>query len=603
MFLVADSLLVPFSLYFAFALRFGTLFPMDWIGRSWLLFPLLLMIGIATIQMSRLPQVKLKTFENRALLKIAKVGAVLTVAAILLSYTLNLNAPRSVPIVFGLTFFLSSVVMRLSALSLFGFLLDRSGVRVRVGIYGAGAAGIQMAVALRQATETHPVLFVDNNPHIQGLMVAGLPVFPPKDLEKLVKDHRLERILIAIPSMSADGKKRLSAELGRLPVEVQVLPSYIEMMQNGSENPSPRPVSPNELLGRSTVVLNTPEIEQTYAKKVVMVTGAGGSIWSELCRQLLDCNPSRIVLFEQGEYNLYMSDGELRALAQATGTEIVTRLGSVTDKERVKRVIADEKVEIILHAAAYKHVPLVEDNGLEGARNNVIGTQVVAQAAQEAGLERFILISTDKAVRPTNIMGATKRMAELVVQDMQTQGGTTKFAMVRFGNVLGSSGSVLPLFQRQIAAGGPLTVTHPEVTRFFMTIAEAARLVLLAGAYARGGDVFVLDMGKPQRIIDIARQMIELSGRTVMDPKTGEGDIAIEIVGLRPGEKLYEELLIDDDSLQPTQHPKILQAQEGMLTRAETAAMLDEVDQSISSGDGGRFVALLKAHVEGYTRS
>ena len=603
MFLVADSLLVPFSLYFAFALRFGTLFPMDWIGRSWLLFPLLLMIGIATIQMSRLPQVKLKTFENRALLKIAKVGAVLTVAAILLSYTLNLNAPRSVPIVFGLTFFLSSVVMRLSALSLFGFLLDRSGVRVRVGIYGAGAAGIQMAVALRQATETHPVLFVDNNPHIQGLMVAGLPVFPPKDLEKLVKDHRLERILIAIPSMSADGKKRLSAELGRLPVEVQVLPSYIEMMQNGSENPSPRPVSPNELLGRSTVVLNTPEIEQTYAKKVVMVTGAGGSIGSELCRQLLDCNPSRIVLFEQGEYNLYMIDGELRALAQATGTEIVTRLGSVTDKERVKRVIADEKVEIILHAAAYKHVPLVEDNGLEGARNNVIGTQVVAQAAQEAGLERFILISTDKAVRPTNIMGATKRMAELVVQDMQTQGGTTKFAMVRFGNVLGSSGSVLPLFQRQIAAGGPLTVTHPEVTRFFMTIAEAARLVLLAGAYARGGDVFVLDMGKPQRIIDIARQMIELSGRTVMDPKTGEGDIAIEIVGLRPGEKLYEELLIDDDSLQPTQHPKILQAQEGMLTRAETAAMLDEVDQSISSGDGGRFVALLKAHVEGYTRS
>lgn len=603
MFLVADSLLVPFSLYFAFALRFGTLFPMDWIGRSWLLFPLLLMIGVATIQMSRLPQVKLKTFENRALLKIAKVGAVLTVAAILLSYTLNLNAPRSVPIVFGLTFFLSSVVMRLSALSLFGFLLDRSGVRVRVGIYGAGAAGIQMAVALRQATETHPVLFVDNNPHIQGLMVAGLPVFPPKDLEKLVKDHRLERILIAIPSMSADGKKRLSAELGRLPVEVQVLPSYIEMMQNGSENPSPRPVSPNELLGRSTVVLNTPEIEQTYAKKVVMVTGAGGSIGSELCRQLLDCNPSRIVLFEQGEYNLYMIDGELRALAQATGTEIVTRLGSVTDKERVKRVIADEKVEIILHAAAYKHVPLVEDNGLEGARNNVIGTQVVAQAAQEAGLERFILISTDKAVRPTNIMGATKRMAELVVQDMQTQGGTTKFAMVRFGNVLGSSGSVLPLFQRQIAAGGPLTVTHPEVTRFFMTIAEAARLVLLAGAYARGGDVFVLDMGKPQRIIDIARQMIELSGRTVMDPKTGEGDIAIEIVGLRPGEKLYEELLIDDDSLQPTQHPKILQAQEGMLTRAETAAMLDEVDQSISSGDGGRFVALLKAHVEGYTRS
>jgi len=331
-----------------------------------------------------------------------------------------------------------------------------------------------------------------------------------------------------------------------------------------------------------------------------MVTGAGGSIGSELCRQLLNCNPSRIILFERSEFNLYSIDMELRDLADAAGISVVARLGSVTDRARVVGVIAEEKVEIILHAAAYKHVPLVEANELEGARNNIIGTQVVAEAAAGAGLERFILVSTDKAVRPTNIMGATKRIAELVVQDLQTRNRDTKFAMVRFGNVLGSSGSVLPLFQRQIARGGPVTVTHKDVTRYFMTIPEAARLVLLAGAYARGGDVFVLDMGKPQKIIDIARQMITLSGRKVKDPETGEGDIEIQVTGLRPGEKLYEELLIDDDSLIPTPHAKILRAEEAMLSQIEVAAMLRELQLAIAEDDSDRLRAMIQARVDGY---
>jgi FlaA1/EpsC-like NDP-sugar epimerase len=305
-------------------------------------------------------------------------------------------------------------------------------------------------------------------------------------------------------------------------------------------------------------------------------------------------------LFEQGEFQLYSIDQELQPEAKATGIPIVSRLGSVTNKERVAGVIAEEGVEIVLHAAAYKHVPLVEENELEGARNNVLGTQVVAESAAEAKLERFILVSTDKAVRPTNIMGATKRMAELVVQDVQTRNAATKFAMVRFGNVLGSSGSVLPLFQKQIARGGPVTVTHKDVTRFFMTIPEAARLVLLAGAYAKGGDVFVLDMGEPQKIIDIAHRMISLSGRRVKDPMTGVGDIEIRVTGLRPGEKLYEELLIDDDSLLPTPHTKILRAQEGMLSQIEVAAMVRELKGSIDDADAVRLRQLIATRVEGY---
>ncbi|PJJ79003.1 polysaccharide biosynthesis protein, partial [Brevirhabdus pacifica] len=327
---------------------------------------------------------------------------------------------------------------------------------------------------------------------------------------------------------------------------------------------------------------------------------AGGSIGSELCRQLLNCRPARIVLFERSEYALYEIDRELRPLAEAAGIAVTTRLGSVTNRARVQNVLAGEAVEIVLHAAAYKHVPLVEENELEGARNNVLGTQTVAEAAMAAGVERFILVSTDKAVRPTNVMGATKRLAEMVIQDLQTRSPRTRFAMVRFGNVMGSSGSVLPLFQRQIEQGGPVTVTHPEVTRFFMTIPEASRLVLLAGAYSRGGEVFVLDMGEAVKIIDVARRMISLSGRRPREQGSPDGDIEIRITGLRPGEKLYEELLIDNDSLRATPHDKILCAEEGQLSQIEVAAMLREIQEALGKGDAKALRRIIAARVEGY---
>lgn len=599
-FLTVDSLLIPISLYLAFALRYGTATPWDPIVSSWVLFPMLTLIGSGFAWALRLHRIKLNAFDTHSISNIGVAAVLLTFSAMMLSYLLNLSAPRSVPVLLGLFFCLSALSARLGGLSLLRWASERGGNRKPVAIYGAGAAGIQLAAALRQASEARPVFFVDDNPNLHGLMVAGLPVHDPRQLPQLIEIRHIAQILLAAPSMSKERRDEVLAKLGTYKVEVQVLPSFVELMSGKGLVVSLRTVAPDQLLGRDKVALDTPEIAKSYAGRVVMVTGAGGSIGSELCRQLLNCHPARIILFEQGEFQLYSIDQELQAEAKAIGIPVVARLGSVTNKARVAGVIAEEGVHIILHAAAYKHVPLVEENELEGARNNVLGTQVVAEAAAEAKLERFILVSTDKAVRPTNIMGATKRMAELVVQDTQTRHDATKFAMVRFGNVLGSSGSVLPLFQRQIAGGGPVTVTHKDVTRFFMTIPEAARLVLLAGAYAKGGDVFVLDMGEPQKIIDIAHRMITLSGREVKDPETGLGDIEIKVTGLRPGEKLYEELLIDDDSLLPTPHAKILRAQEAMLSQIEVASMVRELQGAIGNADAARLRRLIVARVEGY---
>ena len=599
LFLSMDVILVPAALYAAFVLRYGTLTPLGRIQEALPLFALMTVIGAAIIWVGRLPLIKLHSFETRAIIKIGLVATMMVLLAITLSYFLGLSGPRSVPLIFGMLFFLGSVCSRIFALTFLRWLTDSSGARQRVAIYGAGAAGIQLASALSQSRETQPILFVDDNPNLQGLLVAGLPVRTPALLEQLISQHRIERVLVAMPSISARRQRELISSLSKIGVEVQIMPSYIDMMA-GNGLDTLRTVSPDELLGRNKVDLDTPEIAKTYAGRVVMVTGAGGSIGSELCRQLVNRNPARIVLFEQNEYALYAIDRDMRHETDKTGVAITARLGSVTNKARMRTIIEQEGVDIVLHAAAFKHVPLVEENELEGANNNVLGTHEAAEVAAEAGVERFILISTDKAVRPTSIMGATKRLAEHVVQDMQKRYPDTCFSMVRFGNVLGSSGSVLPLFQRQIDQGGPLTVTHPEVTRFFMTIPEAARLVLLASAYAKGSDVFVLDMGEPQKIIDIAHRMIELSGRKVKNSKTGVGDIAIEITGLRPGEKLYEELLIDHSKLCATPHPKILRAEEETLSQLEIDAMLRELRAALADGDSDRLRRLIAAKVEGF---
>jgi len=598
-FLAADTFLVLISLYIAVVLRYGDLLPFYMYGQSWLLYPIVTVSAVPVIIWLGLPRIKLHAIESDATMRIAMTAVALSLVAIAASYLLQLSGPRSVPLIFAAVFFLLAVTMRVFGLYILRRLDFRATARLPVIIYGAGAAGVQLASALRQSVEANPVLFVDDNPNLHGVMVAGLQVCSPAGLDALIKKHGVARVLLAIPSLSDQHRDALIAKLTDLAVEVQVLPSYVDLISGRDKEANLRSVSPDELLGRDKVDLNIPEIAKAYAGRVVMVTGAGGSIGSELCRQLVNCQPASIVLFEQSEFALYSIQRDLADLTQSSGLPVISRLGSVTNRDRVAQIIAEHGVEIILHAAAYKHVPMVEDNEIEGASNNVIGTKIVADAAQEAGIERFILVSTDKAVRPTNIMGATKRMAELVIQDAQTRTTDTRFAMVRFGNVLGSSGSVLPLFQQQIARGGPVTVTHPDVTRYFMTIPEAARLVLLAGAYAKGGDVFVLDMGKPQRIIDIARRMILLSGRRIKDPETGVGDVAIEITGLRSGEKLYEELLVDD-TLFPTPHPKILRAEETPLSEIEIASMLRDVQAAILKGDAASLRAVVQTRVDGY---
>lgn len=363
---------------------------------------------------------------------------------------------------------------------------------------------------------------------------------------------------------------------------MHALPSFAEMMGEGGLRNQPEALKLDDLLGRNRLESELPGVSHAYAGRRIMVTGAGGSIGSELCRQILACAPACLVLVEQSELALYRIQKELQEWRAAP--TIVPILGSVTDGAAMEEALRGHQVDVVLHAAAYKHLPLVEANPIAGLDNNVIGTKVMADAARNCGVERFILVSSDKAVRPTNVMGASKRLAEMVVQDLATRSPHTRFSMVRFGNVLGSSGSVIPLFEEQIARGGPVTLTHEEVTRFFMTIAEAARLVLLAGSFARGGDVFVLDMGDAVPISRLARQMIEGAGYTVRDAENPDGDIEIVVTGLRPGEKLHEELLISADML-TTPHPKILRAQEGYLSEFETATALKELREAIATRD------------------
>jgi FlaA1/EpsC-like NDP-sugar epimerase len=596
--LILDAALVPLCLYLAFALRLSTATPFEYMTPSTWLFGLMTSAGLGVSYALQLHRIKLHALERNAMMRIGLVATVLMVGAIVLSYLLDAWVPRSVPLIFGVLVFCALFLIRMSVLGVLNVLATFGMQKTPVAIYGAGAAGIQLASALRQSAELAPKAFIDDNPALRGLIVSGLHVQSPEALKSLADGGKIERVLLAMPSISRERQEAILTRLAELPCEVQVLPSYVDLITGKDALNNLRTVTPDELLGRDKVDLDIPDVAKAYTARAVMVTGAGGSIGSELCRQLVGTAPAHIILFERSELALYQIDRELRPLADAAGISVTTRLGSVTDSRRVAEVMAETGTEIVLHAAAYKHVPLVEENELEGARNNVLGTQVVAEAAIAQGCERFILISTDKAVRPTNIMGATKRVAELVVQDLQTRASSTKLSMVRFGNVLGSSGSVLPLFEQQIRRGGPVTVTHPEVTRFFMTIPEAARLVLLAGAYATGGDVFVLDMGEPMKILDIARRMIELSGRSVMED--GTGDIEIKITGLRPGEKLYEELLINDDSLRATPHVKILRAEEVILSQIEIASILRELKRILRSADGAALRKLVEVKVDGY---
>ncbi|MFZ6768195.1 polysaccharide biosynthesis protein [Undibacterium sp. Di26W] len=478
---------------------------------------------------------------------------------------------------------------------------DMTENATRIAIYGAGKAGAQLATALRAGGEYVCVAFIDDSKPVQGSTIGGVKVFAPDQLPALTERHEIREILLAMPSISKTRQKQVLDQLEPLKLKIKVTPSIQSLVNGELRVQDIREVEIEDLLGRDQVEPDTRLLSICISDKCVMVTGAGGSIGSELCRQILRQRPAKLVLLEMSEYALYAIEQELTGLRQQLklDVEILPFLGSILDSAKLDRIFTTCEVETLYHAAAYKHVPLVEHNPAEGIRNNVFGTLSVAQAAMAAKVRNFVLISTDKAVRPTNVMGATKRLAELILQACSRRQQHTRFCMVRFGNVLGSSGSVVPLFRKQIMAGGPITLTHPEITRYFMTIPEAAQLVLQAGAMGEGGDVFVLDMGEPVRIIDLARRMVHLSGLEVKSETTPDGTIEIQHVGLRPGEKLYEELLIGDN-VEGTSHPLIMRAQENELPWDQLNAMLQELQAACSAFDYAQIRALLLQIVAEY---
>lgn len=584
-----DILLAPIALFIGFAL-FNNAFVLDQTPLFSVRAILLMMVisGLLAVVMD-IYRIQLKAYENRAIGLSAIHAAALAMAAIVLDGLAGDNSPLSGFIIFGIVFFLMAVISRLVLLQvLLSVYRDRDGVKTRVLIYGAGPTGRQLAAALRMDETITPVAFVDDNPTLQGSIVQGLRVFHPARIRKLQRSRGLDRVLLAMPGIGRPRILDITRDMAEMGLDVQALPSFAQLTRGNTLIEQLEPVQPNTFLGRPAFEDDLLDGAATYRDKTVMITGAGGSIGSELCRQVLEYNPARLVLLEMSELALYNIDKELRELmGHRAAVEIAPILGSVTDANLMRQTMDRYGVQIVLHAAAYKHVPLVERNAIVGVTNNVFGTQTLALAAAEAGVDQFILISSDKAVRPTNAMGASKRLAEIVIQDLanrmsQIGQGKTIFSMVRFGNVIGSSGSVVPLFQEQIRKGGPLTLTHREVTRYFMTIPEASRLVLAAGALAVGGDVFVLDMGDPVLIYDLARRMIETAGYTPRDAANPDGDIEIVMTGLRPGEKLYEELLIGAES-RPTVHPKIVRAHEPQLSEIEVAAVLKAI--RIAAGD------------------
>jgi len=448
-----------------------------------------------------------------------------------------------------------------------------------------------------------PVAYLDDNKSLQGTVINGLRVYSPETLETLVSERKVTDVLLALPSASLSARRKIINQLEPLPVHVRTLPTMPELVAGKVSLDAVKEVDIDDLLGREAVAPNPRLLSASVTGKVVMVTGAGGSIGSELCRQIVQLKPTKLVLFELTEYGLYAIDKELRDASSADlNIEVVPILGSVQDETLVLKTLQHYCVQVVFHAAAYKHVPLVEHNIISGVRNNVLGTLALARAAAQANVPSVTLISTDKAVRPTNVMGATKRLAELVLQGLTEEYPDTRFSMVRFGNVLGSSGSVVPVFRKQITEGGPVTVTHPEIYRYFMTIPEAALLVIQAGALAKGGDVFVLDMGEPVNISDLARKMIHLMGLEVREESSGYGDIAISYSGLRPGEKLKEELLIEGN-LVGSEHPKILWAEEDSMSWSQLEVILTKLDAACHDYDYVTIKAILQHSLVGYRPS
>ena len=594
----ADAVMLPGALCFALVLKFDRLIEFT---RFRNLYACAVLCGVIVFSMLGLYRAVIRFMGVKA---IGRMVMGVTLSVLGLGLCERLGVSPGVPLS-ALTIYWAVALLYVGGsrflVRYFYLYENKARAAKRVAIYGAGEAGARLSSVLMGGPDFEPVVFVDDRSALQGSQINGLSVFAPEDLPQLVITRKIDRILLAMPSASHRRRREVLAGLEPLSVHVQSLPDLADIITGKARIDELREVDVCDLLGRDPVPPNPQLFASCICRKSVMVTGAGGSIGSELCRQILRVAPTRLVLFEMSELALYNIERELQEIAvrDRLDIEIVPLLGNANDPERVREVLLAYAVQTVYHAAAYKHVPIVEHNVIRGIHNNVVCTWNTAQAALEAGVETFVLISTDKAVNPTNVMGATKRLAELVLQGLQERTTATRFCMVRFGNVLGSSGSVVPLFQEQIRRGGPVTVTHPQVIRYFMTIPEAAQLVIQAGSMAKGGDVFVLDMGRPVRIDDLARRMINLMGLSVRDPGNPDGDIEITYTGLRSAEKLFEELLIGNN-ITKTDHPMIMRAMEHSIPWSRMQQILETLSVALEASDCSRALTLLRDAVAEY---
>lgn len=593
-----DMLIIAMALYLAIAMRLSSFDLGFFWSNYWITAAGLGAFATAISLAMSIPYMATHGFNNSDILKLTLFGFLIGSTFFFVNSVGYVVVPRSAPLIMTPLLIVGFVGLRV----VIGQILYRSRNRSQNGrnvlIYGAGITGVQMARTLAQTGTLRPVAFVDDKPSLRRAIIGTLRVHSPTDIAHLIATKNIQEIIVAIPSASRNRRQEIFRNLSGYDVTLRYLPDLASLLSGGSLAEQLETITSEDLLGRMTHTLDMPEIAHNYSKKNVMVTGAGGSIGSELCMQLAAASVDTLVLYEHSEFALYSIEKRLRA-ADFSG-QIVPVLASILQEKKLASAMREHNISTVLHAAAYKHVPIVEANEVEGARNNALGTHVVARTAAEIGVDRFILISSDKAVRPTNVMGATKRFSELLIQDLQRRHPKTILSMVRFGNVLESSGSVIPLFREQIAKGGPVTVTHPDVIRYFMTLSEAARLVLLAGTFAKGGEVFVLDMGKPVRIAELARNMIKINGLREKTEEDPNGDIEINYVGLRPGEKLYEELLIDDNQI-ATPHAKIMCAKESFLSPEETDRAFNDLLKSIEYNDSDMIRRLLARVVDGYS--
>jgi len=577
--LCIDSLFIVLAFWLALIVRLDSFESLQRLD-NWFLLAVLIPVSLYTFISLGLYRAVLRYMNSQAIWAIVLGTVITTVSLVLIAFFIGIDIPRTMPFIFAWLCLLTVGGSRVLVRAMIGRMTTSK--KEPVIIYGAGSAGRQLATALGAGPEYFVRAFIDDDATKHGSIIQGIPVLCFKGIYELINKRKVSKVLLALPSATRARRKEILAQLEPLTINVLSIPGMADVVEGKAKLAEIAEVGVEDLLGRDPVEPNTDLMTANIENKVVMVTGAGGSIGSELCRQIVKQKPTKLVLFELSEFGLYSIEKELSEYITNNNLdiELIPIMGSVQRINRIETVMTAFGVQTVYHAAAYKHVPLVEHNVVEGVRNNVFGTYYAAKAAVNAKVETFVLISTDKAVRPTNVMGATKRMAELSLQGLAQEQGVkhkTRFCMVRFGNVLGSSGSVVPLFRRQIKEGGPITLTHPDITRFFMTIPEAAQLVIQAGAMGKGGDVFVLDMGDPVKIKDLATKMVRLSGFEVKSDSNPHGDIEILCTGLRPGEKLYEELLIGDN-VGETSHERIMTASEVMLPLAELNVFIEALD-------------------------